>query len=325
MSFDRSTPAPYLAPLVAAVDIGGTKIEVAVATADGAIVGRTRLETRAEQGAAAALTRVAHALEVLRTEDGGAGAIASLAAVSPGVVQPERIMLAPNLPGWENTDLAALLRSATGVESIAVTNDVRAGALAEIRWGALVGCKCGLYVNLGTGIAAALVLDGGVTEGAHQASGEIAYIRPPGALGAWSGTEYPHLESAVGGRALGQRATNVLGESVSTQELFGRTDPVSVHLVHQALGALGTALVNLAVFADPERVVLGGGLTASADLVSPVLDAYLRTGVPFPPELMVGHFAHGASLYGAVALALDLLGLSSPEVLTVPMVEGAAG
>jgi len=269
--------------VVGAVDIGGTKIELALAAADGEVLGETRLATRAQEGAEQALERVARAIEALRRQHAGDREITALGVVCPGIVQPDRILLAPNLPGWEETALAARLRSATGVAAVAVTNDVRAGALAEARLGALRGCRCGLYVNLGT------------------------YIRPSGALGAWTATDHPHLESAVGGNALARRAANVLGAPVSAEKLFSRTDPVSAHLVHQALAALGTALVNLAVFVDPDRVAIGGGLTASADLVLPVLEAYLRTGVPFPPEVVLGHFDQSASLHGAIALALDVV------------------
>lgn len=65
--------------------------------------------------------------------------------------------------------------------------------------------------------------------------------------------------------------------------------------------------MNLAVFVDPDRIVIGGSLTASADVVLPVLDAYLRTGVPFPPAVVVGQFDQDASLHGAIDLALDTL------------------
>jgi hypothetical protein len=57
--------------------------------------------------------------------------------------------------------------------------------------------------------------------------------------------------------------------------------------------------------------VLGGGLTASADVVLPVLEAYLRAGVPFPPEIVLADFPHEASLHGAATLALDALEASA--------------
>ncbi|MCU1615511.1 MAG: hypothetical protein JWO98_3051 [Frankiales bacterium] len=301
-------PAPADA-VVAAVDIGGTKIDVALADGNGTLLGRQRLETRAADGVAAAVERIAAAAVDLRLRHAPHIHMSAAGVVCPGVVQHDRLLLAPNLPGWEDVDLAGCVREALGVASVALTNDVRAGALAEARSGGLRGCRSGLYLNVGTGLAAALVIDGRVADGAHAAAGEIGYVQPAGAFGAWPPGSHAHLEAAVSGAALAHRAANVLGEDVDPAELFGRDDPVSVHVVHQALGALGTALVNLAVFVDPERVVLGGGLTASADVVLPVLEAYLRAGVPFPPEVRLGAFPHGASLHGAALLALDALGL----------------
>ena len=57
-----------------------------------------------------------------------------------------------------------------------IDNDVNAAAAAELRWGALRGVDIGLYVNLGTGLAAALVVGGRVVPGAHGAAGEIGYL-----------------------------------------------------------------------------------------------------------------------------------------------------
>jgi glucokinase len=293
--------------VVAGIDIGGTKVDVALAAADRTIVARCRLDTKVADGPASAVRRIAEAIEELRTRHAAGAELTAVGLVCPGVVQGDRLLLAPNLPGWEEADLAGALREALGVPRVAITNDVRAGALAEARTGALQGSRSGLYVNLGTGLAAALVVDGRVAEGAHQAAGEIGYSQPLGALGAWPAAAHAHLEAAVSGAGLASRAANVLGEPVDAADLFRRTDPVSQHVVHQALGALGTALVNLAVFVDPDRVVIGGGVTGSADVILPVLDAYLRAGVPFPPEVVLGAFTSGASLHGAVHLAVDLM------------------
>jgi glucokinase len=293
--------------VVAGIDIGGTKIDVALAGPDRTILARHRLDTLVADGPAAAVRRIAEATAELRTRHAAGAELAAVGVVCPGVVQGDRILLAPNLPGWEDADLAGALRDALGVPRMGITNDVRAGALAEARTGALRGSRCGLYVNLGTGLAAALVVNGQVVEGAHQAAGEIGYSQPLGALGAWPAAAHAHLETAVSGAGLANRAANVLGEPVDAADLFRRTDPVSRHVVHQALAALGTALVNLAVFVDPDRVVVGGGLTGSAGVVLPVLDAHLRAGVPFPPEVVLGVFTSGASLHGAVHLAVDLM------------------
>ncbi|MFD0331411.1 ROK family protein [Streptacidiphilus monticola] len=208
--------------------------------------------------------------------------VSSWAAVAPGVIRPDRILLTPNLPGWEGLALADRLAGEFGVPAVAVANDVRAGALAEARLGALRGADLGLYVSLGTGIAAALVVGGQVLAGAHQAAGEIGYMDPGGApAGAVAAGRAP-LEEAVAGKGLGERASALLGEEVTADQLFGRTDTAARELVAAALELLAAALGNLCVFADPERIVLGGGMMAAAGTVVPALTRSLAARVPFP-------------------------------------------
>src|SRR4051795_3960464 len=93
-------PAPPSGAVVAAVDIGGTKIDVALADRDGALLERRRLETRAVEGPTAAVARITAVIEELRSEHVPSGYVSAAGVVCAGVVQEDRILLAPNLPGW---------------------------------------------------------------------------------------------------------------------------------------------------------------------------------------------------------------------------------
>ena len=289
---------------VVALDIGGTKIDIALADRSGTVLERVRLATRAELGPDQALGRAAEAVSRLarRSLTVHASPVIGYAAVSPGIILADRILLTPNLPGWENLSLAARLAQEFGVERVAVDNDVRAAAIAELRFGNLRDVDPGVYVGLGTGIAAALTVGGEVVSGANQAAGEIGYVSFDTAS---VGAGRAPLEDLVGGKAIGDRASALLGTATSAAGLFARTDPAALQITHQALGALAITLANIAVFVDPQRVVIGGGLMASAHTILPVVEAHLRQAVPFPPELVVAHFTQDASLYGAVAMALD--------------------
>lgn len=288
---------------VLGIDIGGTNIDLALAGPSGAIVDRARIATLAEEGPDQAVARIAQVARDLELRS--ATPVVSYAAVCPGVIQADRILMAPNLPGWENLALAPALEEALDVAHVSVSNDVRAGALAELRKGALRGADPGVYLSLGTGIAAVLTVAHQVVAGAHSASGEVAYLVPTRALSPLAaGVEAP-LEQLVGGKALGERATSVLGGPVSSLELFTRTDRAARVLVEQALDVLADAVANIAVFIDPERVVVGGGMMASAEVILPALAERLKQVVPFPPDLVAAHFTVDASLHGAVTLALD--------------------
>ncbi|WP_051836458.1 ROK family protein [Streptomyces sp. NRRL WC-3742] len=292
---------------VIGVDFGGTKTELALADPHGAILVRKRLATMAERGPDQAIARAAKAVRQLAAESETRfdAPVAAHAAVAPGIIQPERILLTPNLPGWEGLALSARLADEFGVPTVPVANDVRAGALAELRLGELRGAEPGLYVNLGTGLAAALTVGGNVVYGANQAAGEIAYANPGNApLDAVSAGRAP-LEEILGGKNLTDRARALLGESATGGDLFRSTDPAAQELAGQTLTALATALANMAVLVDPSRIVLGGGLMSVADLILPQLERLLAAALPFPTELRVARFRQDASLYGAIVLAMD--------------------
>ena len=139
---------------VLAIDFGGTKIALATAAVgspDGRPDNTVRLRTLGAAGAVQA---------VERTFDAARALLAGPAAVGVstfGVLRGGRVQLAPNVPGWEGMALPALLRAEFGDAPVAIDNDVNAGAAAELRWGALRGVDVGLYVNLGTGLAAVIM------------------------------------------------------------------------------------------------------------------------------------------------------------------------
>ena len=300
---------------VMAIDFGGTKTEVALADPKGAILARQRLETRAERGPDQTIARAADTARTLaaEAEDRFGAPVAAHAAVAPGIIQPRRILLTPNLPGWEDLDLSLRLAEELSVPAVPVANDVRAGALAELRRGALRDADPGLYVNLGTGIAAAVTFGGRVVPGANQAAGEIGYLNPGIAPQDAVAAGHAPLEEIIGGRYLAERAEELLGAPVGAAALFRSAEPAARELAQRTLGILATALATMTVLVDPSRIVLGGGLMNAADVILPALERLLSGAVPFPPELRAARFSQDAALHGAVDLALDSLRRHSPQ------------
>jgi glucokinase len=296
--------------MVLAIDFGGTKMAVGCVTLDGRVLTRQRLPTRADRGAGQAVERALAAAAGMRREAGGraargGGRIAGVGAVSPGVILPDRIALAPNVPGWEAISLPGQVAGALPGLPVATGNDVHAAALAEARWGRLRGVGNGLYVNVGTGLAAAVILGGHVVTGAHHAAGEIGYARPrPGGAGP-DGPVSLGLEDVVGGRALGLRAAEVTGRPMSAADAFADPDPAVQRIVDEAISEFGRHLANFATLLDPERIVIGGGLMKAAGRILPVLRHWLAEVVPFPPGVVPSAFVTEASLLGAAALAAD--------------------
>ncbi|WP_433305179.1 ROK family protein [Actinoplanes sp. CA-030573] len=287
---------------VLAIDFGGTKIAIATAAVgspDGRPEATLRLRTLGESGAMQAVRRTFEAARTLLTEPAAVG------VSTFGVLRGGRVRLAPNVPGWDGMALPALLRAEFGDAPVAIDNDVNAGAAAELHWGALRGVDVGLYVNLGTGLAAALVVGGRVVPGAHGAAGEIGYLRDNDTDPGFADGHAP-LEDVVSGLALARRGAALLGRPVTAAELFGLgSEPGVARLLDETIETLARTIANLCVVVDPERVVLAGGMMGAAEHIMPRVAAALRRSVPFPPALAKARFADDAPLVGAMALAQD--------------------
>ncbi|MFD5097297.1 ROK family protein [Amycolatopsis thailandensis] len=293
--------------LILGIDFGGTKVAIGLADRAGSLLVTRRLDTDAQAGAEQVVSRALAAARKLLADEGAADNLAAIGVVSPGIVLEDRILLAPNVPGWEELRLRELVADEFGGVGIEVGTDAKAAALAEWRWGALADTDPAVFLSLGTGIAAAVLVGGRLLTGANGAAGEIGYnlLSPQDTDGFASGAA--PLEEAVGGRGLGGRASVLLGRPVTAGELFGlaREDARAKDLVGAALDELSMHVANLAIALDPQRIAVGGGLVRSADILLPALRERLARAVPFPPELVSAKFDQDASLLGAIAIALD--------------------
>jgi len=290
-----------------AIDFGGTKIEIALASWGGSegggteprVLGRTRLETLADEGAPQAVGRALDASEDLLAVSEGAG-LRAVGVSTMGFTHAERVDLAPNVPGWEDLRLPAALRARFSAVPVAIDNDVRAAARAELRWGGLRGAVTALYVNLGTGVAATIITGGRVLEGAHGIAGEVGYwlVR--------TGDTWGRLEEEVGGRGVRRRA-DAAGLRAGFEGLLSSPSSTARALTEEVIDAISAHVTNMALMVDPERVVLGGGYVGSPRVVEAIRDR-LAASFPLParsPVVAVGEFGSDAALYGAVALAED--------------------
>ncbi|MGW4241365.1 ROK family protein [Nocardia sp. NPDC004722] len=269
---------------------------------------RVRLDTRADEGPDQILRRAGETVRRLVDGEVGRGRlVAGLAAVCPGIIRHDRIELTPNLPGWEGLSLTERLSCEIETPVVAVANDVRAAAMAELRFGALAGIENGIYVNFGTGLSAALIVGGRVVAGANHAAGEIGYLNPGDAPVNAVANGHAPLEELLGGRELARRGSVLLGTPVTGSELFAHTDTAARELVTETLRILAITLGNLAAFVDPAKIVLGGGMAAALGELLPRIEEMVCGAAPFPPELGIADFGDDASVRGAVALAIDAM------------------
>jgi glucokinase len=319
------------APVVLGLDFGGTKIAVAVCGLAGQRLGSATVSSAAELGARASFDRGIRAARDLLASTAPDAKLAAVGVSTFGIPFDDRVELAPAITGWDKLPLGQELRAAFPGAEIRMATDAKAAALAELRWGALAGCDPAIYLNLGTGLSAALVIGGQVIAGANGAAGEIGYnLRALTDVGLALEARLA-LEDVVSGGAVARHAARhgarpgpPDGRGRTAEEVFAASpgEPRLDRLVTEFVTELAFHVVNLAISVNPARIAVGGGMVGSWSRLRPGLARALDAGTPFPPELVPARFPADAPLLGAVALATEAA--DSGLILDGPAADGAA-
>lgn len=295
---------------VLTIDIGGTNLTAGIVDANGDLHHGACEPTRAQEGADTVLAR---ALELARgchaAETEAGGEVDAIGVSTMGITHDRHVTLAPNVPGWKQLRIPAAVAAAFPGLPSAIGNDVHYAARAEITWGTLKGVRDGVYLNLGTGICAAIVAGGQLQEGAHGASGEVGYTLVEGRHSApMAADDAAPFEEWYGGAGVARRLRDSgLPESVS--ELRERTDdPRIADFLVSLWDGIAVLAANLCIALDPAVLSVGGGYVRTASDVLDRIRALVERAVPFPPRVVRAHFGADASLRGAGAAALELIG-----------------
>lgn len=315
-------------PLVIGVDVGGTKIAAALVDSHGNISGYQTCRTDISSPQATFNT-IAQTVELVIAETGvSRSALRGVGLGIPGLVDPQHgIGIASVNLGWENVEVIKELEKRIGIACV-IENDVKAAALGELRYGAGKGAKNLIYLNIGTGVAAAVILEGKIYRGEHGIAGEIghAVIDPSGPLCKCGG--HGCLEAVVSGpaivsRAIGKaqaypdsavrRLMNTKPE-LTSQDIFqaaAQKDPPAVETVDEVSRYLSIAIQYLALAYDPHLILLGGGVVYSApDFLDHVMEAihHLSTEswvirqLVHPDFIQVSKLGINLAILGAAAL-----------------------
>jgi fructokinase len=295
------------APLVAGVELGGTK-SIAVIARGATIMEQARWPTA---GPEPTLDGISDWI-IARTGEAG---IAALGIASFGPLSLDRaaadfgfITETPK-PGWSRLDVRGRLARRFACP-IGFDTDVAGAALAEGRWGASVACDVHVYVTIGTGVGAGIVIDGKPVHGRiHPELGHLRIRRSPN--DAFPGNCPFHgdcLEGLVSGSAIMARA-GVPADKVAAG------DP----LWERVTGDLAELMATLILSLSPQRIVIGGGVIKNRPALLPrirertheLLGGYVADLDEETLARMVvePHLGANAGPLGAVALALEALGL----------------
>jgi fructokinase len=293
-------------PLVAGVELGGTKCVCVLATGPGDVRDEVRLATTTPDETLAGIR------SVLDRWAAGPG-FAALGIASFGPLElDERSprygqVVATTKPGWDGAGLMSLARGRA--VPAAIDTDVNGAALAEGRWGAAQGLRSYAYITVGTGVGVGSIVNGQAVRGmGHSEAGHLRVGRLPG--DDWPGICSFHgdcVEGLASGPAVRARAGRS-GDELATD------DPVWDMVVH----ALGGLLHNLVLTTCPERILIGGGVAGGQAWLFPrirraLLDSLAVYGATQALADDIDAFVQPPALgglagpMGAIALGLDAL------------------
>jgi glucokinase len=330
--FARSqSPEP---PAVIALDIGGTKLASGLFTDSGAPSDKRAVPLDGRRGAAVGELI---AREVRRLQKAAVRRRQQVRAIGvsvPGIVNSRGSSVwAPNIPGWEDFPLRDVIRrslDAAAVKNdikIVVDNDRAASILGEAWQGVAQRCRNAVFLAVGTGIGAGILLDGHVVRGAHGIAGAIGWL----ALDRHFDPAYVAcgcFESHASGEGIARvgrslvashnryRGALAKGAALTSRDIFAAHeagDSLAQLTIDEAVEFWGLASANLISLLNPEKLIFGGGVFGpAAPLIGAIAAQARRWAQPISfeqVEFYASLLEDEAARYGAGFLAGKAAGL----------------
>lgn len=267
-------------PSILGFDIGGTKIGVVVGTTRGDVHARITIPTEPGRGFQPIFDSMVDAAEEVLSQSRTQVVAVSVSIGGPLDVLNGIIKSPPNLPGWTDIPLKQLLVRHFSLP-VYIEHDGNAGALAEFFFGAGRGFKNLVFITMGTGFGAGLILDGRLYRGTSDVAGEVGHIRvaedgplcygKAGSLeGFGSGTGIARLAQIMYPDKWGPEAT-----AVDIHEAWHKGSAEAKAVFERASLYLGRGLAIIADILNPQRIILGGlGVRAHKVLIEPALRVF---------------------------------------------------
>ena len=304
------------------IDVGGTTVKCGLFTVAGDVLDNWEIETSTENNGERILPDIAKAIEDKLTEKNIAkDAVVGVGIGVPGPVNENgEVPCAVNLHGGFKP-IEKELKEMTGL-NVKAGNDANVAALGELWKGGGAGCHNMIMVTLGTGVGGGIIVNDKVIAGAHGAGGEIGHahvddsITFPCNCGAYGCLE--QIASATGIARIAREALAATDapsimrkeENVTAKTVFDavkENDVIAIQVAERFGSCLGKALASFAVVADPEIIVIGGGVSKAGpvllDYIIPTYKRYAFSGCK-DTKFELAKLGNDAGIFGAAKLVL---------------------
>jgi glucokinase len=310
---------------VIGLDLGGTKLASGLFAGDGKPTAKRAIPLEKRRGAEVGVLVVREVLRLMAVAARRELDVRAVGVSVPGIATPRTGRVwAPNIPEWVDYPLKSEIRKAisNAAVKVVVDNDRAASVLGEAWQGAARGCRDAIFLAVGTGIGAGILVNGRILQGAHGIAGAIGWLaldRPFRPDYATCGC----FESHASGEGIAKIATDVLARrkayrgllrgnrNLTAHDVFSaydEGDEVAQEVLAQAVEFWGMASANLVSLFNPQKIIFGGGVFGPATrFIDDIATEARRWAQPlamqrvsFEPSQLGGD----AALYGAAYLAM---------------------
>ena len=307
-----------------AVDLGGTKLALALFSENGDLLREEKVMLDKRAGAEVGALMVDHIERFTREQKNTEVPVSSIGISIPGIYhRKEGTVWLPNIPGWTNYPLLKEVQAVACQIPVSIDSDRSCYILGE-RWkGAVKNCDNAIFLAVGTGIGAGILVEGNILRGANDVAGATGWM----ALQRPFSNDYAEcgcFESIASGAGIGKLAKKMLLEkegyegvlkskpTLTATDVFNaydNGDAVAKDVVQHCIETWGMAVANLVSLFNPEKIVLGGGVFGPAIKFIPSIyqeatkwaQPVSITKVSLEPTALGSR----AGLYGAAFLALQ--------------------
>lgn len=317
------------------IDLGGTKLAAAVIGEDGSIISKNKTVLGNRKGNEVGRLVAETISLALNSAEQKGSEIKAVGISVPGISHSDTgTVWAPNIPGWDDYPLLREVEAVCGDTPVIIDSDRACYILGEVWQGNARGCKNAIFLAVGTGIGAGILVEGEVLRGSHDIAGATGWM----ALSRPFKDEYINcgcFEHHASGEGIAKMTRILLKadktytgylkkkplEEITSYDVFSaydQGDPIASRVIGQCIELWGMAVANLVSLFNPEKIIMGGGVFGPAvSLIPAVMQEASRWAQPVSIKqvsIVPSALKGDAGIFGAGCLALRKLSqLNIPE------------
>jgi glucokinase len=306
-----------------AIDLGGTKLAIGVFTTDGELIAEERVPIDKRSGDEVGQL-LSQKIKDLLSQHAEEKSIQSIGISVPGIFYKDKgTVWAPNIPGWENYPLLKQVQCIAGDIPVSIDSDRSCYILGEWWKGAAKGCTDAIFMAVGTGIGAGILVDEKILRGSNDIAGAVGWMALERPFQK-DYTECGCFESSASGDGIAKLARKFLSTTddytrilniksidvitaVDVFNAYDKGDAIAKKVIDHCIEYWGMAVANLVSLFNPQKIIFGGGVFGPAiKFIPAIYEEAAKWAQPISMKkvkLEASMLGPNAGLYGAAYAA----------------------